>query len=37
MSLANIAFVERLLDRSIATLTIALGLALTAGIALVGA
>jgi hypothetical protein len=37
MSLSKITFVERMLDRSIATLTIALGFALTAGIALVGA
>jgi hypothetical protein len=37
MSLAKLTFVGRLFDRSVAALTLGLGLALAAGTALVGA
>ena len=37
MSLAKLTFVERLFDRSVAALTLALGLALSVGTVLVGA
>jgi len=37
MSFSKLAFVERLFDRAVATLTLALGLALSVGIVLVGA
>jgi hypothetical protein len=37
MSLSKLTFVERLFDRSVAALTLALGLALSIGTVLVGA
>jgi len=35
MSLSKLAFIERLFDRSVATLTLALGLALSVGVVLI--